>query len=234
MADNFPQPDRGEVGSTVSGTWVTERETKKFRERRQQRDQPAPTRAASFPQTSAFPRPGEGLHELDRITILGVTLPIDGLPQGGTVLEIDKKKDSGSDGSTYVSQGLDADPIKITVLLFRDSRTGADWFAEWDKIRDRLIARNLSKRNAIPVYHPVLHMEGVDSLLFVRKSFPQRRSGLFFAVELEARDPRRVKSGGGKSKKVEQDRTLVSRRGTAAQQDPANAAPVAEAQKGKP
>lgn len=203
-----------------------------FRENQSQAKQNGQPTSASFPQTTAFPLPGEGLYELDRIYILGVQLPLEKMPEGATVLDIDKKKEPGSDYSTYVSQGFDADPIKISVLLFRDSKTGKDWFAEWDKVRDKIIAKNLNKRNAVAVYHPILHLEGVDSLLIVRKSFPIHRKAGFFAVEMEGRDPKRVRQGGT-SKKVEQDKTLSSKRGTAAQQDPANASKVADAQKGK-
>lgn len=208
-------------------------EQKKFRERQSTAAQNGQSASASFPQTTAFPLPGEGLYELDRITILGVQLPLEKMPEGALVLDVDKKKEPGSDYSTFVSQGFDADPIKIVVLLWRDQQTGKDWFAEWDKVKDKIVAKNLNKRNAVSVYHPILHLEGVDSLLIKRKSFPILRKGLFFAIELEGYDPRRVRQGGH-SKKVEQDKTLRSRAGTAAQQDPSNAAPVAAAQKGKP
>ena len=58
---------------------------------------------ASFPQTAGFPQPGQGLYEVDRITILGVTLPLAKSPEGALELDVDKKKEPGSDFATYVA-----------------------------------------------------------------------------------------------------------------------------------
>lgn len=187
---------------------------------------------ASFPQTNGFPQPGPGLYEVDRITILGVTLPLAKSPEGALELDVDKKKEPGSDFATYVGQGLDSSEIKITIRLWREPG-GKDWWVEWEKIRDKLIAKKLSKRNAVTVYHPILHAEGVDSLIITRRTFPQQEKGLFYTVELSGRDPRRINIGSNSTKKVQQDKELKSRQGTAAAQAKGNATGPGVQQQGR-
>jgi hypothetical protein len=110
-----------------------------------------------------FPLPGASrLYILDCVTILGVQLPLARPIEAATELEIEKRKAPGSDYSTYVSHGLDSSPIRISLRLFRDIQSGKDWIAAYDEIRERLISRSLSKRNAVSVYHPFLDLEGID------------------------------------------------------------------------
>lgn len=173
-----------------------------------------------------FPPPGSTvLFALDSIMIKGVTLPLDGLPEGGTSLVVEKKKADGSDFSTYTSHGLEGDPVRIRIQLWVDQATGKDWFAQFDKVRSALIQKTLSKRNAIPVYHPFLAAEGIDSIIFTKRSLPVRLRGLIFAVQLEGLDARtaRIGSGGSASKKVEQDKQLQTRATAAKRQGPAAA-----------
>lgn len=164
-----------------------------------------------IPQTDRWPLPGSGgLHPLDYITIMGVKLPLASMPEGGQELDISERKEPGSDWSSFVSHGKKSVPVRISLRLFRDQslgyRNGAiagkDWIAEYEKIASKLIAKNLSKRQAVPVYYPTLHTRGCDSLIFTRVSDPKWMSGQFYAVELEGRDPRTIRVGS--SQKVAQ------------------------------
>lgn len=177
-----------------------------------------------LPSFTKFPLPGSGtLFALDAVSIKGVVLPLDGLPEGGTSLVVERKKADGSDYATYTSHGLEGDPVRIRLQLWVDMATGKDWFAELDKVVDAMIQKTLSKRNAIPVYHPFLAREGVDSVIFTKRSLPVRLRGLIFAVQLEGLDARTARIGSGGSKKVAQDKQLQTRATAAKRQGPAAA-----------
>lgn len=170
-----------------------------------------------------WPLPGRGqLHPIDFITIMGVDLPLAEMPSGGLSLDIDKRKEPGSDYSRYVSQGKDSETIKIKILLFRDEWTGKDWWDNWGLIKDRLIAEKFDKRNAVSVAHPFLQLDGIDSILFTKRPLYEHDKGLMFTVALEGRDIRYTrglgsgKKTGGKSKTVTQDPSLSTRSGSAA------------------
>lgn len=168
-----------------------------------------------------WPLPGTAtLSPLDRIIILGYLLPLARPIDGGLELDIEKRKEPGSDYSSYVSHGIDATKIEITLLLFRDLYSGKDWFANYDAVKDRLVPRFLAQRNAVPVYHPLLDYEGINSLIFVRRGMLQQQRGQFFTVSLSAYNPKALRIGSGSSsKKVEQGK-LNSR--ATARQSPQN------------
>jgi hypothetical protein len=153
-----------------------------------------------------FPLPGASrLYILDCITILGVQLPLARPIEASTELDIEKRKSPGTDYSTYVSHGLDSSPIRISLRLFRDltgqqkDQPGKDWIAAYETIRERLISRNLSKRNAITVYHPFLDMEGINEIIFTKRSSLKQERGMMFTVDLEGFNPKTTRIGGGLS-----------------------------------
>lgn len=168
-------------------------------------------RSTLIPQTDRWPLPGSGqLHPLDYITIMGVKLPLAGMPEGGQELDVSERKEPGSDWSSFVSHGKKSVPVRINLRLFRDQSlgykngvlVGKDWIAEYEKISAKLIAKSLSKRQAVPVSYPTLHARGCDSLIFTRVSDPKWTNGQFYVVELEGKDPRTTRVGS--SQKVAQ------------------------------
>lgn len=167
-----------------------------------------------IPQTDRWPLPGSGqLHPLDYITLAGVQLPLVSMPDGGEELDVSERKEPGSDYSSFVSHGKKNVPVKIQLLLFRDQSQGyrngqllgKDWIAEYYKIEPKLIAKSLSRRNAIPVSYPTLHARGCDSLIIVRKSDPKMSVRGQFIVELEGRDPRTIRVGSSHKMKQSKD-----------------------------
>ena len=149
-----------------------------------------------MPQTQGFPLPGTStLYVLDRINILGVDLPLAGPIEGGLELDIEKRKEPGSDYSTYVSHGIDATPIRITLALFKDLSSGKDWMDDFLRIQDRLVSRNLSRRNGVPVYHPFLNLYGINEVVFTKKSLPTRDRGQIYHVTLEGYNTRVLRIG---------------------------------------
>lgn len=201
--------------------------------------EPAPSRADGVVETGRWPLPGAGLHALDRIQIAGVWLPLAEMPQGADELDVSERKQPGSDFATFVSHGRKSVPVRITLLLFRDETlgwkdgrlVGKDWHAEYGKIRKTLLAKNLDKRGAVPVYYPTLQARGCTSLIFTHVGDPVRARGLFFTVALEGRDPRTVRKGGG-SKKVQQVKDFGSRANPIPPQQAKSAQP-STAKKGK-
>lgn len=187
---------------------------------------------ANFPSLQQFPLPGTAnLYVLDRIQILRATLPLTSL-EYGLELDIEKRKEPGSDYSSYISHGIDATPIRITLNLFRDLTSGKDWIKEYESIKDSICARFLSKRNAIPVYHPFLDSEGINEVIFVKRSGYRLTQGHFFSVTLEGFNPKALRIGsGGASKKVENDKQLTSR--ATAKQAPTNVRTPAANQLGR-
>ena len=190
-----------------------------------------------LPDMTRFPLPGTGtLHVLDRVEIKGVVLPLDGPIEAGTALDIEKRKEPGSDYSSFVGHGLDSEPVRIRLRLWYDAWTKKDWRAEYHKIRDSLISRHLARRNAIPVFHPDLDEEGINSVVFTKRSIPQRTNGQFFVVTLEGYNPKTLRIGSGagaSSKKIENDKELEYRDKPAARQAPQNAARPAARLRGK-
>ena len=195
---------------------------------------------SQFPQTERWPYPGSGqLHPLDYITILGVQLPLAKMPQGGVGLDVSHRKSPGADHSTLVSHGMKTSPVKIELLLFRDQslgykdgqRVGKDWWYEWEKIKDKLIAKKLEKRGALSVSYPTLAAVGCDSLIFTHIGLPQPKGIGMFVVDLEAYDPRTVKDGGG-SKKVVKQLEKVGSRAAPSPQRQADAAATARVKAG--
>lgn len=161
--------------------------------------------------TQSFPLPGTAtLHPLDRIRILNYSLPLARPIETGLELDIEKRKEPGSDYSAFVSHGIDAIPVKVTLSLFRDLTSGKDWFADYMRIKDKLVSRHLSRRNAIPVYHPFLDMHGINQIIFVKQSIPTHDRGLIFHVTLEGFNPKVLRIGSGASSKLEQDRLLIT------------------------
>lgn len=161
--------------------------------------------------TRSFPLPGTAtLHPLDRVRILNYSLPLARPIETGIELDIEKRKEPGSDYSAFVSHGIDAIPVKITLSLFRDLTSGKDWFADYMRIEDKLVSRHLSRRNAIPVYHPFLDMHGINQIVFVKQSIPMHDRGLIFHVTLEGFNPKVLRIGSGASSKLEQDRLLIT------------------------
>ena len=180
-----------------------------------------PRLGGDIPQLGNWVLPGEGVHALDVIVILGVKLPLAKPIEGAMTLDLDKRKEPGSDYSSYVSQGKDSDPIRITVQLFQDSLTGMNWWENFAEVKDRLIAAKASKRDAVPVFHPILKFMGVESILFYRVGYPKKTRGQIWEADLEGRDIRFTRLGGGsggKSKVVEQDKNLKASGQTAAPQ----------------
>lgn len=168
---------------------------------------------ANFPDLRQFPLPGTAnLYVLDRVQILNAILPLESPIEYGMELDIEKRKEPGSDYSSYVSHGIDATPIRISLKLFRDLTSGKDWIKEYLSIKDRLIARFLSRRNAVPVYHPFLDLYGINSIVFVKDSGFRHSRGHFFTVTLEGFNPKALRIGsGGASRSVPQDKELVSK-----------------------
>jgi len=162
--------------------------------------------------TRSFPLPGTAtLHPLDRVRILNYVLPLARPIEAGLELDIEKRKEPGTDYSSFVSHGIDATPIKITLSLFRDLTSGKDWMSDYMKIQDKLVARHLSRRNAIPVYHPFLDMHSINQIVFVKKSILTHDKGLIFHVTLEGYNPKVLRIGSGaSSSKLEQDRLLIT------------------------
>lgn len=162
-----------------------------------------------------FPLPGTAtLFLLDRITILGYQLPLDRPIEAGVGLDIEKRKAPGADYATYVSHGVDSHPIKIVLRLFKDLSSGKNWFENYDAIKNRLVGKFLSQRNAIPVYHPLLDSEGINSLIFAERTIPTPSQGQFFTVSLSAFNPKTTRIGSGSgagSSRALQDLALTSR-----------------------
>lgn len=180
-----------------------------------------PRLGGDIPQIGNWTLPGQGLHPLDCIFILGVQLPLAKSIDGAMTLDLDKRKEPGSDYSSYVSQGKDSDPLRITIQLFRDTTTGMNWWENFAEVKDRLIAAKADKRNAAPVFHPILKFMGVEFVLFTKVGIPTRTRGQIYEVALEGRDIRFTRLGGGsggKSKVVEQAKGLKSRSESAAPQ----------------
>lgn len=145
-----------------------------------------------------FPLPGTSkLYGLDVVTIFDTQLPLARPIEASTELDIEKRKAPGSDYSTYVSHGLDSSPIRISLRLFRDVQSGKDWIASYEEIRERLISRNLSKRNAVSVYHPFLDIEGINEIIFTKRSSLKQERGMMFTVDLEGFNPKTVRIGSG-------------------------------------
>lgn len=191
----------------------------------------------ALPDLTKWPLPGTAkLHPLDAVVLKGVTLPLDRPIEAGTELDVEKRKSPGNDWSTYVSHGLDSSPIRIGLRLFRDIYSGKDWYADFLKIRDSLVAKFLSRRNAVSVYHPFLDEAGVNQIIVTKMSIPKRSSGLFFVVELEGFNPKTLRIGsgaGGTSKKVQQDKELGVGVRAAAKQSPQNVKTPAQNQVGR-
>ena len=166
---------------------------------------------ANFPDLRQFPLPGTAnLYVLDRVQILSAILPLESPIEYGLELDIEKRKEPGSDYSSYVSHGIDATPIRISLKLFRDLTSGKDWIKEYLSIKDRLIARFLSRRNAVPVYHPFLDLYGINSVVFVKDSGIRHTRGHFFTVTLEGFNPKALRIGsGGASRSVPNDPGLA-------------------------
>lgn len=191
----------------------------------------------ALPPLTKFPLPGTArLYSLDSVQIAGVTLPLDRPIEAGTALDVEKRKSPGSDWSEYVSHGLDSSPIRIALRLFRDVYSGKDWYADYLKIKDRIVAKQLSRRDALPVYHPFLDEENVISIIFTKRSTPKHAQGHFFVVELEGFNPKTLRIGsgaGGASKKVQQDKELGVGVRAAAKQSPQNVKTPAQNQVGR-
>lgn len=160
--------------------------------------------------TRSFPLPGTAtLHPLDRIRILNYTLPLARPIETGLELDIEKRKEPGTDYSAFVSHGIDAIPVKITLSLFRDLTSGKDWFADYMRIIDRLVSKRLSRRNAVPVYHPFLDMHGINQIVFVKQSIPTHDRGLIFHVTLEGYNPKVLRIGSATNVKVKHATGIV-------------------------
>ena len=166
---------------------------------------------AKFPDLRQFPLPGTAnLYVLDRVQILSAILPLEAPIDYGLELDIEKRKEPGSDYSSYVSHGIDATPIRISLKLFRDLSSGKDWIKDYLAIKDRLIARFLSRRNAVPVYHPFLDLYGINEIVFVKDSGFRHSRGHFFTVTLEGFNPKALRIGsGGASRSVPNDPGLA-------------------------
>lgn len=191
----------------------------------------------ALPPLTRFPLPGTAkLYALDAVQIAGTILPLDRPIEAGTALDVEKRKEPGSDYSTYVSHGLDSIPVRIALRLFRDVYSGKDWYADYLKVRDKLVAKQLSRRNAVSVYHPFLDEEGVNYVIFTKRSVPKHTQGHFFVVELEGYNPKTLRIGsgaGGTSKKVQQDKELGVGVRAAAKQSPQNVRTPAQNQVGR-
>ncbi len=146
-----------------------------------------------------WPLPGTAtIAVLDRIEILGKTLPLGAPIDTGTTLDVEKRKEPGSDYSTYVSHGIDTSPITIELLLFKDLTSGRDWYSDYESIQPRIVPRFLSQRNAVPVYHPFLNLHKINSIVFVEQSIPKRTHGNFFVVQLKGFNPKTLRIGSGR------------------------------------
>lgn len=165
-----------------------------------------------------WPLPGTAtIAVLDRVEILGKTLPLNSPIDTGTVLDVEKRKQPGSDYSSYVSHGIDTMPITIELLLFKDLTSGRDWYADYESIRAQLVPRFLSQRNAVPVYHPFLNLEGINQIIFTERSLPRRSHGNFFVVTLRGFNPKTLRIGSGSdggNSRITQDTNLTSRAST--------------------
>jgi len=162
-----------------------------------------------------WPLPGTStIAVLDRIEILGVTLPLNAPIDAGTVLDVEKRKQPGSDYSSYVSHGIDTTAISIELLLFKDLTSGRDWYADYERIQPRLVPRFLAQRNAVPVYHPFLNLHKINSIIFTENSIPKRTHGNFFVVYLKGLNPKTLRIGNGSGAKIVQDTTQTSRAST--------------------
>lgn len=156
-----------------------------------------------------YPLPGtSSLYPLDRISILQRDFPLKSL-DGGIELDVEKRKEPGSDFSSYVSHGLDSVPIRIVLMLFRDIWTKKDWMSDFLEIQDQLVARSLNKRNAIPVFHPWLNLLRINEIIFTKQSFQQHERGQIFNVTLEGFNPRQLRVGSGTSR-LSNDLLLVT------------------------
>lgn len=150
----------------------------------------------SDPRASRYPLPGTAnLYFLDRVRILNYTLPLGRPIETGIELDIEKRKEPGSDYSAFVSHGVDAVPVRITLALFKDLTSGKDWMADFLRIQDRLVARSLSKRNGVPVFHPFLDLYGINEIVFTKKSLPMPDRGQVFHVTLEGYNTRVLRIG---------------------------------------
>lgn len=150
----------------------------------------------SDPKASRYPLPGTAnLYILDRVRILNYVLPLARAIETGLELDIEKRKEPGTDYSSFVSHGIDATPVKITLALFRDLTSGKDWFADYLRIKDKLVARHLSQRKAVQVFHPFLDLHGINQIVFVKQSIPTHDRGLIFHVTLEGYNPKVLRIG---------------------------------------
>ncbi len=157
-----------------------------------------------------WPLPGTAtIAVLDRIEILGKTLPLAAPIDTGTTLDVEKRKQPGSDYSSYVSHGIDTSPITIELLLFKDLTSGRDWYSDYEEIQPRIVPRFLAQRNAIPVYHPFLNLHKIDHIVFVDQSIPKRTHGNFFVVQLKGFNPKTLRIGSGASASGVQDTVEV-------------------------
>lgn len=160
--------------------------------------------------TQSFPLPGTAtLHPLDRIRILNYSLPLARPIETGLELDIEKRKEPGTDYSSFVSHGIDAIPVKVTLSLFRDLTSGKDWFADYLRIKDKLVARHLSRRNAVLVYHPFLDLHGINQIIFVKQSIPTHDRGLIFHVTLEGYNPKVLRIGSATNVNVKHATGIV-------------------------
>ena len=150
----------------------------------------------SDPKSSRYPLPGTAtLYILDKVRILNYTLPLARPIETGIEMDIEKRKEPGSDYSAFVSHGIDATPIRITLALFKDLSSGKDWMDDFLRIQDRLVSRNLSRRNGVPVYHPFLNLYGINEVVFTKKSLPTRDRGQIYHVTLEGYNTRVLRIG---------------------------------------
>lgn len=151
------------------------------------------------------------LSDIDQIVILGVALPLAEMPSGGIELSIDKKKSPGSDYHVLTGKGYEPRPIRIVLRLWRDLRSGIDWFEVYGQVHGALMPRAIDKRNAVSVYHPFLAMAGVNSIIVTKRGFPRHEGRQFFTLEIEGEDPNKVKFGKGGTKRAKNDTELKSK-----------------------
>lgn len=150
----------------------------------------------SDPKSSSYPLPGTAtLYILDKVRILNYTLPLARPIETGIEMDIEKRKEPGSDYSAFVSHGIDATPIRITLALFKDLSSGKDWLDDFLRIQDRLVSRNLSRRNGVPVYHPFLNLYGINEVVFTKKSLLTHDRGQIYHVTLEGYNTRVLRIG---------------------------------------
>lgn len=154
------------------------------------------TFSLSDPKARSYPLPGTAtLYILDKVRILNYALPLGRPIETGIEMDIEKRKEPGSDYSAFVSHGIDATPVRITLALFKDLTSGKDWMADFLRIQDRLVSRNLSRRNGVPVYHPFLDLYGINEIVFTKKSLPVPDRGQIFHVTLEGYNTRVLRIG---------------------------------------